>query len=67
MRLVYQINADANLNYMLALVHEIRSELGWFPNRYCWMITVPSPLTFRIGNVLTVAILQMKNTSPDTL
>ena len=31
MRLVYQINADANLNYMLALVHEIRSELGLVP------------------------------------
>lgn len=33
MRLVYQINADANLNYMLALVHEIRSELGLVPEQ----------------------------------
>lgn len=33
MRLVYQINADANLNYMLALVHKIRSELGLVPEQ----------------------------------
>lgn len=33
MRLVYQINADANLNYMLALVHEIRSKLGLVPEQ----------------------------------
>lgn len=33
MRLVYQINADANLNYMLALVHEIRSELRLVPEQ----------------------------------
>lgn len=33
MRLVYQINADANLNYMLALVHEIRAELGLVPEQ----------------------------------
>ena len=33
MRLVYQINADANFNYMLALVHEIRSELGLVPEQ----------------------------------
>ena len=33
MRLVYQIKADANLNYMLALVYEIRAELGLVPEQ----------------------------------
>ena len=31
MKLVYNISADANLNYMLALVYEIRSETGLVP------------------------------------
>lgn len=33
MRLVYNISADANLNYMLALVYEIRSETGLVPEQ----------------------------------
>lgn len=33
MKLVYNISADANLNYMLALVYEIRSETGLVPEQ----------------------------------
>lgn len=28
MRVVYRIDTDSNLNYVLALVHEIRAEMG---------------------------------------
>lgn len=31
MRVVYRIDADSNLNYVLALVHEIRAEMGLVP------------------------------------
>lgn len=33
MRVVYRIDADSNLNYVLALVHEIRAEMGLVPER----------------------------------
>lgn len=33
MKLVYNISADTNLNYMLALVYEIRSETGLVPEQ----------------------------------
>lgn len=33
MRLVYHIEADGNLNYILALVQEIRAEMGLVPER----------------------------------
>ena len=33
MRVVYRIDADSNLNYVLALVHEIRSEMGLVPEQ----------------------------------
>lgn len=33
MKQVYNISADANLNYMLALVYEIRSETGLVPEQ----------------------------------
>lgn len=33
MRVVYRIDADSNLNYVLALVHEIRAETGLVPEQ----------------------------------
>ncbi|WP_417121805.1 hypothetical protein [Phocaeicola plebeius] len=33
MRVVYRIDADSNLNYVLALVHEIRAEMGLVPEQ----------------------------------
>lgn len=33
MKLVYRIDADSNLNYVLALVHEIRAEMGLVPEQ----------------------------------
>lgn len=33
MRVVYRIDTDSNLNYVLALVHEIRAEMGLLPEQ----------------------------------
>lgn len=33
MRVVYRIDANSNLNYVLALVHEIRAEMGLVPEQ----------------------------------
>lgn len=33
MKLVYRIDADSNLNSVLALVHEIRAEMGLVPEQ----------------------------------
>lgn len=33
MRVVYRIDTDSNLNYVLALVHEIRAEMGLVPEQ----------------------------------
>lgn len=33
MRVVYRIDVDSNLNYVLALVHEIRAEMGLVPEQ----------------------------------
>lgn len=33
MRVVYRIDTDSNLNYVLALVHEIRAEMGLVPKQ----------------------------------
>lgn len=33
MRVLYRIDADSNLNYVLALVHEIRAEMGLVPEQ----------------------------------
>ena len=33
MRVVYRIDTDANLNYVLAMVYEIRAEMGLSPEQ----------------------------------
>lgn len=33
MKLVYRIDTDSNLNYVLALVHEILAEMGLVPEQ----------------------------------
>lgn len=33
MRVVYRIDTDSNLNHVLALVHEIRAEMGLVPEQ----------------------------------
>lgn len=33
MKLVYHLETDANLNYVLAMVHEIRAEMGLVPEQ----------------------------------
>lgn len=33
MRVVYRIDTDSNLNYVLAMVYEIRAEMGLIPEQ----------------------------------